>query len=248
MSRPVSNLRVHGAQDRRSDPRIKLPWVARWTVDGTRRSRSFRTKSEADRFLALLVGAAQIGERFDASTGEPTSWSEPAPSPGPIADDSVSVPSVYDWTQRWLGQQWGEWQPRTRQTAIEGLVRFVMLAIDVPGLDRRRATELRLYLKVALRPDRAVVHRTWDEWIRRHSLRLVSLDRETVARIDRDLGVRLDGRPSAATTSNRTRIIARQLRRSSLSVIRGQRAPATGQGERSHGDEWSTCGVCRLPP
>ena len=55
MPRPIHDLRVHGAQDRRSDERVKLPWIARWTLDGLRKSKSFRTKAEADRYCALLV-------------------------------------------------------------------------------------------------------------------------------------------------------------------------------------------------
>ena len=38
---------------------------------------------------------------------------------------------------------------------------------------------------------------------------LSAIDREVVAEVDRQLGVRLDGQPSAATTANRTRIVAR---------------------------------------
>ena len=42
-------------------------------MTGRRRSRPFRTKSEADRFRTGLLVAQQSGERFDHSTGEPLS-------------------------------------------------------------------------------------------------------------------------------------------------------------------------------
>ena len=41
---------VYSIQDRRSSDRVKCPWVVRWSVDGRQRSKSFHTRSEADRF------------------------------------------------------------------------------------------------------------------------------------------------------------------------------------------------------
>src|SRR6185503_14163478 len=55
-------------------------------------------------------------EPFDPGTREPVRWT---PSP-------LSI-QVHQWARRWLAERWDEWQPRTRASAIEVLVRFVPL-------------------------------------------------------------------------------------------------------------------------
>src|SRR5437762_6007624 len=113
--RPIADAAVYGVQ-RRSGDRHKRPWISRWSVNGRQRSRSFRTKHEADRFRTGLLVAAQRGEAFDEMTGEPVSW-EPLP-------DQVRA---HEWARRWLGEQWTEWAPRTRVSAVEALTRLVPL-------------------------------------------------------------------------------------------------------------------------
>jgi hypothetical protein len=71
--RPLADVSVFGVQ-RRSGERIKRPYVARWAVNGRQRSRSYRTKGEAERLRTALLVAAQSGEAFDDETGEPVSW------------------------------------------------------------------------------------------------------------------------------------------------------------------------------
>src|SRR5688572_5050683 len=100
---------VFSIQDRRKAGRSK-PWVVRWRVDGRQTTRSFRTRVEADRFRSLLVQAVTAGDRFDRRSGEPASW----------ADQQTAVDlTVFEWCRRWLAEQWPEWQPRTRRSAIE---------------------------------------------------------------------------------------------------------------------------------
>ena len=119
MSRPYQHVRVHGVQDRRSFALAKLPWIVRWSIDGRHRSKSFRTKSEAERYRSVLLRSVHEAERFDPATGEPHSWS---PTGGGLG--------VHRWARQWLREQWPEWAPRTRASAIEALARFVVLATD----------------------------------------------------------------------------------------------------------------------
>ena len=102
----MQTVKVYGVQDRRSTVQAKLPWVVRFTIDGRHRSKSFRTRIEADRYRGLLLQAMQEGRRFDETTGEPESWQTP------LADVRV-----HEWSRRWLAEQWQEWQPRTRASA-----------------------------------------------------------------------------------------------------------------------------------
>ena len=92
--------------------------VVRYTIDGRHRSKSFRTRIEADRYRGRLLQAVQDGGRFDETSGEPESWQTP------LADLHV-----HEWARRWLAEPWSEWQLRTRASAVEALARFTTIAI-----------------------------------------------------------------------------------------------------------------------
>ena len=196
MRKPFQDVRVLSIQDRRASERVKRPWVVRWKVDGILRSKSFRTRGEADRYRSLLLRAHHDGEPFDEATGAPTSWLAPEVDR-----------TVYKWTRKWLADQWPEWAPRTRMSGTEALSRLVAFATDEPphsGVD-----SLWKYATKALRPDRSGVDGDWEDWLRDHSLRLSDLTRVNVGEVDRRLTLRADGTPLAATTANRPRIVSR---------------------------------------
>lgn len=196
MARPMQTVKVYGVQDRRSTVQAKLPWVVRFTIDGRHRSKSFRTRIEADRYRGLLLQAVQDGSRFDETTGEPESWQTP------LADVRV-----HEWSRRWLAEQWQEWQPRTRTSATEALARFITLAVERGA---KTPEGLRVYLYTALSPHSEGGHDVrLEKWMARNCLTLGELDRERIADIDRRLGLKLDGSPMAANTANRIRIVAR---------------------------------------
>jgi len=166
-------------------------------VEGQQRTKSFRTRVEADRYRSLLTHAVTTGERFDPATGEPASWSR-------VAEDLV----VPRWAQRWVAEQWPEWQPRTRRSAIEALTRFLPLVVR-EGAPRPPAT-LRTYLAAMLDPEQEV--NDADEaprWLERNALRLSELDKQTLAAVDLRLGIGDNGKPLAASTANRRRKIAK---------------------------------------
>ncbi|MEQ1737869.1 MAG: hypothetical protein ABL886_15860, partial [Rhodoglobus sp.] len=192
----MQEVKVYGVQDRRSTVQAKLPWVARYTIDGRHRSKSFRTRAEAERYRSLLLQAVQAGGRFDEATGEPESWQTP-----------LRDIRVHEWSRRWLAEQWQEWQPRTRASATEGLARFVTLAVEHGA---KTPEGLRVYLYSALSPDSEGGREPqYEKWLAKHCLTLGELDREQIAEIDRRLALKLDGSPMAANTANRIRISAR---------------------------------------
>lgn len=193
MPRPVQDIKVFGIQDRRSSARVRLPFVVRLRIDGRHRSRSFRTKTEADRYRSELMKAVRDGERFDDATGEPEAWQLP-----------LSDMRIHDWTRHWLATQWPEWQPRTRTSTAESLSRFVALAVG----DRVTAPQgLRFYLRRALRPDvdAGEIDAELESWMNRHCLTLAELTRGRVAVIAEELSLKLDGTLLARATSNRFR-------------------------------------------
>ena len=203
MVRPMQVVKIYGVQDRRSTAQAKLPWVVRYTIDGRHRSKSFRTRVEADRYRGRLLQAVQDGGRFDEASGEPDAWQTP-----------LSDLRVNEWCRRWLAEQWQEWQPRTRTSAAEALARFVTIAVRGNVLP---ADELRVYLYTALAPgSEAGWNVTHERWMAKHGLTLGDPDRGRVADIDRTLGLKLDGTPMAANTANRVRIVARAAVRAAI--------------------------------
>ena len=114
---------------------------------------------------------------------------------------------VHEWARRWLAEQWQEWQPRTRASAVEALAKFIPLATrpsasSPPGL--------RPYLHSTLSP--ATENERDDvleAWLVKNCLQLNEIDFECVAEIDRQLGLKLDGSPYAANTASRIRIVCR---------------------------------------
>ena len=192
MARPIQRIKIYGVQDRRNAERLRLPWVVRYTIDGTHRSKSYRTRAEAERYRGALLQAVHNGDRFDLATGEPESWQLP------LAD----LP-VHQWVRRWLSEQWPEWQPRSRASASEALARFVILA---GRPDAEPPSDLGSYLRSTLGPD-TVSEREADQerWLDRNCLTLADLDRAVVSEIARELARKLDGEPYAATTAARYR-------------------------------------------
>ncbi|MGH9071541.1 MAG: hypothetical protein ACRDX8_10360, partial [Acidimicrobiales bacterium] len=114
---PLPDVSIYGLQHRPAE-RPKRPWIVRWSVLGRQRSRSFRTKVEAERFRRGLLVAVESGGSFDAKTGEPTSWQ---PSPEALR--------AHEWARTWLAEQWPEWAPRTRRSAVEAISRLVPLLV-----------------------------------------------------------------------------------------------------------------------
>lgn len=220
MSRRPQDVRVWSVQDRRKNARNNQGWIVRWVVDGKAFSRSFRTRALADRFRSELLLAHDRGERFDSASGEPIDW---APSPGDV--------TVYEWTQRWVAEQWDEWQPRSRASAIEALSRFVPLAVR----DRAPAAPegLRQYVKRSLDP-------SFDEsdpdshrvWLERWSRPLTDLTRENLAAVEATLTRGLDGSPLSPSTAGRYRKVARAcIRRAvDLNVLPADPWPPVSRG------------------
>ncbi len=112
---------------------------------------------------------------------------------------------LHEWCRRWLSDQWIEWQPRTRRTYCETLARFIVIAAST---GTREARGLRAYVQRTLAPD-AIRDASLESWLARSCPRLAALDRTFIATIERQLLLRGDGRPLAATTANRTRIVCR---------------------------------------
>jgi integrase len=190
-------IRIWGVQDRRGHARTARPWVVRWAVDARERGKAFKTKDEAEAFRSELLVAKRNREPFDPDTAEPRSWSPSS------ADLKVHV-----WARRWLAEQWPEWQPRTRTSAIEALTRFIPL-VTASRADPA-PNDVRSYLTTTLVPGADVnADDPHEQWLDRSMCTLTALNREVLATVDTALGVGVAGKPLSPATAGRYRKVAR---------------------------------------
>ena len=237
MRRPVQDVRIWALQHKLSRP--ANPWVVRWRVDGQEFSRSFRTQAEADRRRSHLLIAQQHGEQFSLRTGEPESWMRLA-----------TQTTVYVWAREWVAEEWAEWAPRTRRTQMEGLARFVPLAVyrDAPAPPK----DLRSHLMGALSPHAEIdADDTRERWITRWSLPLGDLNEDLLADIDRRLGFGDEGQALGPTTAGRFRQISRSCIRRAVELKRIPADPwppiPKGRARRKARRRRKTVDVKRLP-
>ena len=193
--RPLADVAVFSVQ-RRSGERNKRSWIVRWSLIGRQRSRAFRTKAEAERYRSALLVAQQSGEAFDDQTGEPVSWQ-------PLADEA----QAHEWARRWLAEQWPEWAPRTRSSAVEALTRLVPLLV-LPTAPEAPA-RLRAHVAAWLRPEGMSLDEESVRWLDRWCLQLGQLNRQVLASVDQRIAVRDDGGPLASSTASRYRKVSR---------------------------------------
>jgi len=216
--RPLADVAVFSVQ-RRSGDRNKRPWIARWSINGRQRSRAFRTKAEAERYRSALLVAQQSGEAFDEQTGEPVSWQ-------PLADQV----QAHEWARRWLAEQWPEWAPRTRASAVEALTRLVPLLV-LPTAPPAPQT-LRAHLGSWLRPEGSLLDEESARWLDHWCLQLGQLNRQVLASVDQRIAVRDDGAPLGPATAGRYRKVSRSCVRRAveLGVLEVDPWPAAPRG------------------
>lgn len=210
-------------QDRRDRAGVTRPWVVRWKIDGSERSRAYATRSEADHVRSRLLTAHRDGELFDVGSGWPVSWLE-----------RVDERRLCEWVREWLAEQWPEWQPRTRRSAVEALSRFVPL-VHLDGA-RPAPRDARVYLVDALVPDAVVDEgHPVERWMARWSPRLSELDREMLARAERALGVGIRTQRLAPSVSARYRKVAHSVvvRAVDLGLLESDPWPPPSRGRSS---------------
>jgi integrase len=167
-----------------SDRRYRV----KWRIDGRDRTRSLKTRAEAERFRRLLLDAVAAGVSFDDATGEPASWSSESPT-------------WFAWSQQWLELKWRQWAGTTRRSGVETLVSIAPLMVPPsapappPGLIEW------------LRSDGYVpASAAWSDhpaWLGRWSLPLSQITPADVERVLTAITTRQDGRPVSAAVARR---------------------------------------------
>jgi len=90
-------------------PRDRRRYRVRWRIDGQDKTRSLKTKAQAERLQTQLQMAIIDGEDFDLATGLPASW---------VKKDTT----WWEWSREWLGLKWPQWSGHSRRSAVESLV------------------------------------------------------------------------------------------------------------------------------
>lgn len=109
-------------EPKKGTPREKRRYLVKWAVDGRHRTRSFKTKEQADRLRSQLQQAVRGGDRFDVETGEPVRWAQ-------------TEETWWTWSRAWLGLKWPSLAGNSRRSMAESLV------MVTPHLVRRRAPD-----------------------------------------------------------------------------------------------------------
>jgi integrase len=197
MAHPIQDVQIHGITQRAPSAKHKKRWRVRWMVDGRPHDKVFATSNEANRYRSLLVAAHHRGERFDRDIGDPVSWQ---PRTDPM--------QLHAWARQWVGEQWPEWQPRTRASAVEAMARFVPMVVSPSAPAPPEG--LRRHLLETFPPDsEAPEEDPCERWLARWSFRLDDLDRQILADVDRRLGLGKDGQALSGWTASRFRKLAR---------------------------------------
>jgi hypothetical protein len=119
---------------------------------------------------------------------------------------SDAAVGLHRWARKWLAEQWPEWVPRTRTSAVEALARLVVLAADAPIDD---GSAFRRQLHRWLVPDSVLDGSSpLERWMDHRVVALDELSRAGTNEIERRLGVGVDGQLLGAATAARYRKVA----------------------------------------
>ena len=168
-------------------------YYAKWRVDGRDRTRSFKSRAEADRFRTRLATAAHDGLEFDATTGLPVAWLP-----------TTSGPTWWTWSREWLDLKWPQWSGHTRRTAVESLTALTPLLVSrgAAAAPDGLAAWLR---EVGYRPGHDHGGAIEGRWLQRWSVPLAAIDAGLLEDVLVAVCRRADGSATVPAVSRRRR-------------------------------------------
>ena len=169
-------------------PRERRRFLIKWRVDGRDRTRSFKTRAEAERLRSELLVAVTRGDRFDVASGLPAEWQR-------------SGETWWSWTQQWLALKWDQWAGHSRRSAVETLVSLTPLLIrpGAPAAPGELAGWLR---EKGFVPGLATAGPA-AAWLNRWSVPLVDIDAALIEAVLRRVTTRRDGKTVVAAVARR---------------------------------------------
>ena len=186
------------------------PQEVRWSVAGSPKSKSFRTKALADNYRAKLIVASRKGEEFDTKTGEPVAWAE---AEKPTAPELPPV-TWFEHACDFVAMKWPHIAARNRVNLADSLATVTpALVSSTDGMPEQAILRKALY-KFAFNlncPD----PEEWPtaitsalQWVEHHSIPVKEMDKAPIIR--KALGaisLKMDSKAAAASTYQRKRAI-----------------------------------------
>ncbi len=191
MSRPDQKVQVFSiGLPREGLPRDKRRYRVKWRIDGQDKTRSLKTKAEAERLQARLQMAVMNGEEFDLETGLPLSW---------VKGDTT----WWDWSKEWLDLKWPQWAGHSRRSAVESLVAITPLMVrnGAPAVPDDTAKWLR---ETGYRPGSAGRDDP-PRWLLKWSIPLDDIDTALLERALAAVTTKSDGSPMSREVARRRR-------------------------------------------
>jgi integrase len=191
MSRQEQRVQIFSiGLPREGTPRGARRFRVKWRVDGRDKTRSLKTKAEAERLQARLHMATIEGEEFDLATGLPMSW---------VKQDVT----WWEWSQEWLSLKWQQWAGHSRRSAVESLVAIapLMARNGAPPASAEVATWLRDH---GYRPG-SRDRESPPSWLLKWSVPLSDIDTAQLERVLTTVATKLDGSPMSREVARRRR-------------------------------------------
>jgi integrase len=152
-----------GKSDKKADR-----WLVKWKVYGHHKTRSLKTRAEADELHRRLLTAKRNVEEFDVTTGFPVSWTNRKRTFAECAAEYVAA-------------KWSGWSASHRRSTVEDLAHALIYLVK-PGVkvpfDRKilsKAARHHILLPNAIAPTDAVIADA-TTWLKENSLLLDRVD------------------------------------------------------------------------
>lgn len=169
-------------------PTAQRRYRVKWRIDGRDRTRSLRSRAEAERYRRSLLDAVDAGERFNEATGEPSSWTN-------------TTPTWLAWSQEWLLLKWPQWAGTTRRSAVEVLVLTAPLVVR-PGAPTAPDEVAQWARSDGYQPGSTGWYSP-PAWLRRWSLPLDEITPRDLERVLLAITTKQDGKPMSAAVARR---------------------------------------------
>jgi integrase len=190
VSRPGPSIRIWDVSYRRGRGR---PWYVRWSVNGQERGpKTFTSEDEAEDYRARLRIAARDGEKWNINTGLPVSWN-------PLMQLDVATFCRLEWTRRTKSRK-----ARTAASLAETFSRFVVATVPARSAAFPVTyAELSRWIQGSETSKKPDERRKLNDWLKRWSPSMDSLDKVSLKRVHDALMVGANGRPLSASVVRR---------------------------------------------
>ena len=172
--------------------------IVRWSLDGKRHSKAFRTQVQADSYRSGLISATNKLVDWDLVNGEPIDEWTPR-----------VVPSIAECARALVEEDWEELAQKSRKSLCEALVRLIEASApkNAPKFEGDERGPFRAGLNAWLQVSatKKGIPNYIEQWLKKWSPPVNALDPVRLKEIDRRLKLTDGGLKCAKSTHNRYR-------------------------------------------